>query len=133
MENRIKNNRVHLRFSDEEYEIIIQKFKHSKMKNLQDFILKCVLDEAIFNVDISPLKEISYNISAIGNNINQIAKRCNETRNFNRFDVEEMKNEYDDLKIKCIKNISFLRKKFKNTKVKNSLIREKNEEKNGYN
>lgn len=126
MENRERKKQIHLRFSDEEYNIIMQKFKNSKMKNLQDFILKCVLDEAIFNVDISPLKEISYNISAIGNNINQIAKRCNETRNFNRFDVEEIKNEYENLKIKCIKNISFLRKKFKNTKVKNSLIKEKN-------
>lgn len=126
MENRERKKQIHLRFSDEEYNIIIQKFKNSKMKNLQVFILKCVLDEAIFNVDISPLKEISYNISAIGNNINQIAKRCNETRNFNRFDVEKIKNEYENLKIKCIKNISFLRKKFKNTKVKNSLIKEKN-------
>lgn len=126
MENRERKKQIHLRFSDEEYNIIMQKFKNSKMKKLQDFILKCVLDEAIFNVDISPLKEISYNISAIGNNINQIAKRCNETRNFNRFDVEEIKNEYENLKIKCIKNISFLRKKFKNTKVKNSLIKEKN-------
>ncbi|MPN62943.1 hypothetical protein SDC9_210696 [bioreactor metagenome] len=31
------------------------------------------------------------------NNVNQIAKRCNETRNFYETDVEDLKQGYDSL------------------------------------
>ncbi|MBK1469017.1 plasmid mobilization protein [Parvimonas parva] len=126
MENRKRKNNIHLRFSDEEYEYILNKFKESNCKSVQEFILKCVDEELIFDVDITPLKEISYNLSQIGNNINQIAKRCNETRNFFLEDIEELQEDYEILRKDYQKDILFIRKKFKNTKVKKGDIKKLN-------
>lgn len=126
MENRKRKNVIFLRFNDEEYKYILNKFKESNCKTIQEFILKCVEEELIFNVDITPLKEISYNLSQIGNNINQIAKRCNETRNFFLEDIKQLQEDYEFLKKEYQKNILFIRKKFKNTKVKKGDVKKLN-------
>ena len=45
-------------------------------KNQQEYILSCVLEKQIVNTD--GIKELIPELKRIGNNLNQIAKRCNE-------------------------------------------------------
>ena len=48
MENRKRKNRIHLRFSDEEYEYILNKFKESSKKNFFSSLLFRILLTSMF-------------------------------------------------------------------------------------
>ena len=63
------------RVSEEEYQQLQEKISESG-KNQQEYILSCVLEKQIVNTD--GIKELIPELKRIGNNLNQIAKRCNE-------------------------------------------------------
>ena len=72
------SRRLHLprqRVSEEEYRQLQEKILESG-KNQQEYILSCVLEKQIVNTD--GIKELIPELKRIGNNLNQIAKRCNE-------------------------------------------------------
>lgn len=73
---RKQNRRITVRMTEEQYRNLQDKIKISNTKQ-NDFILKSINDIQINVVDGLPtvIKELS----AIGNNINQIAKICNMT------------------------------------------------------
>ena len=60
---------------EEEYQQLQEKISESG-KNQQEYILSCVLEKQIVNTD--GIKELIPELKRIGNNLNQIAKRCNE-------------------------------------------------------
>ena len=64
-----------VRVSEEEYQQLQEKISESG-KNQQEYILSCVLEKQIVNTD--GIKELIPELKRIGNNLNQIAKRCNE-------------------------------------------------------
>ena len=64
-----------VRVNEEEYQQLQEKVLQSG-KNQQEYILSCVLEKQIVNTD--GIKELIPELKRIGNNLNQIAKRCNE-------------------------------------------------------
>ena len=66
--NKTRPKQLSFRVSEEEYQQLQEKISESG-KNQQEYILSCVLEKQIVNTD---------GIKRIGNNLNQIAKRCNE-------------------------------------------------------
>lgn len=66
---------ISFRVSEEEYQQLQEKISESG-KNQQEYILSCVLEKQIVNTD--GIKELIPELKRIGNNLNQIAKRCNE-------------------------------------------------------
>ena len=72
-ENRPKQ--LSFRVNEEEYQQLQEKVFQSG-KNQQEYILSCVLEKQIVNTD--GIKELIPELKRIGNNLNQIAKRCNE-------------------------------------------------------
>ena len=75
MANKSRQKQLSFRVNDEEYEELKKKIDASGM-NQQQYILSCVLDKTITNTD--GIREILPELKRIGNNLNQIAKRCNE-------------------------------------------------------
>lgn len=73
--NRTRPNQIVIRVSDEELELIKGKVVKSGISQ-QEFIIKALLEKPVVNTD--GIKEIVPELKRIGNNINQIAKRCNE-------------------------------------------------------
>ena len=69
--NKTRPKQLSFRVNEEEY----QKLQESG-KNQQEYILSCVLDKKIVNTD--GIKELIPELKRLGNNLNQIAKRCNE-------------------------------------------------------
>lgn len=75
MANKSRQKQLSFRVNPEEYEQLKKKISESGM-NQQQYILSCVLEKNITNTD--GIKELLPELKRIGNNLNQIAKRCNE-------------------------------------------------------
>ena len=97
MEKRARNNVLYLRLSDDEMRILNAKAKLAGMRNRSDFLRQLIIEGLVYDVDYSYLREYNYQLSKIGGNINQIAKRINETRSIFQTDIDEIKKEMEKL------------------------------------
>lgn len=75
---------------DEDY-ILTQKQKISGMKSKSAFLRHLVLYGYIYDIDYSELREYNTALAKIGNNLNQIARRANQTGNIYAEDIKEVK------------------------------------------
>ena len=73
--NKTRPKQLSFRVNEEEYQKLQERVQESG-KNQQEYILSCVLDKKIVNTD--GIKELIPELKRIVNNLNQIAKRCNE-------------------------------------------------------
>ena len=95
MGKRARSNVLYLRLSDDEMRILNAKTKLSGMRNRSDFLRQLIIEELIYDVDYSYLRDYNAQLGKIGGNINQIAKRINETRSIYQSDIDEIKKEMD--------------------------------------
>lgn len=73
--NRTRPKQIVIRVSEEEHKLLQEKIAESG-KNQQAYVLSCVLGKEVVNTD--GIKELIPELKRIGNNLNQIARRCNE-------------------------------------------------------
>ncbi len=97
MENRVRNNQLILRLTDEEKELFEKKRQLAKCKNMSLFIRKCVLEKEIYIVDLEPFRDIQGLLFNATSNLNQIAKRVNSTGVIYSDDIKDMKNDIEHL------------------------------------
>ena len=107
MANRTRNNGIYLMLSDDELKVLEKKYKLSNCKSMRQFIMKCILERNIFVLDMSMFRKMSASIGRITGNINQIAKRINQTGIIYKDDI----NDIRILLEKQGKDTYFLRKK----------------------
>lgn len=91
MANRERPNGIYIMLSDEEKEILNEKYELSACKSLRQFILKCVLEKEVFVLDMTPFREMSSSIGRATGSINQIAKRANQTGMIYKEDIDDLK------------------------------------------
>ena len=80
--------------SPEEKTVIDRKMKELGTRNLRAYLRKMAVDGYIVHVDISSVTEVVRLLRSISSNVNQIARRCNETRNLYADDVEDLRQGY---------------------------------------
>ena len=95
MANRIRNERLEIKLTEEEKALFEEKRKLAKCKNMSHFIRKCVLEKEIYQVDLEPFRDLQGLLSNATNNINQIAKRVNSTGVIYKEDIDDIKNEIE--------------------------------------
>ena len=78
--NRSRQNKFTLYLSDDEQRILCAKFKISGMQSKSAFLRQLIVAGFVYDVDYSYLREYNYLLGKIDANLNQIAKRINETR-----------------------------------------------------
>lgn len=93
MEKRSRNNVLYLRLSDDEMRILNAKTKMSGMRSRSAFLRQLIIEGIVYDVDYSYLREYNAALGKIGGNINQIAKRINETKSIYQVDINEIKEE----------------------------------------
>ena len=54
MANRIRNERLEIKLTEEEKALFEEKRKLAKCRNMSHFIRKCVLEKEIYQVDLKP-------------------------------------------------------------------------------
>lgn len=85
-----------LYFSEEEWAIILKKSKDLNM-NTSNYIKRMALKGYIIEYNLDKINDLIYEINKIGVNINQIAKKANETDNVYKSDIEELQRRMDEL------------------------------------
>jgi len=84
--------------TDNEKEILEQKMKTLGITNREHLARKLLLDGYVINVDIAPIVELVRLVRISSNNINQMAKRANETGSVYEDDVLQLLAEVNKLK-----------------------------------
>ena len=95
MANRIRNERLEIKLTEEEKALFEEKRKLAKCRNMSHFIRKCVLEKEIYQVDLEPFRDLQGLLSNATSNINQIAKRVNSTGIIYKDDINDMKKQIE--------------------------------------
>ena len=97
MANRIRNERLEIKLTEEEKALFEEKQKLAKCRNMSHFIRKCVLEKEIYVIDLEPFRNLQWLLSNATNNINQIAKTTNTTGIFYKNEIESMNKQIEKL------------------------------------
>ncbi|HFH8847770.1 TPA: plasmid mobilization relaxosome protein MobC [Streptococcus agalactiae] len=95
MANRLRNERLEIKLTEEEKALFEEKKRLAKCRNMSHFIRKCVLEKEIYQVDLEPFRDLQGLLSNATNNINQIAKRVNSTGVIYKDDINDIKKEIE--------------------------------------
>lgn len=95
MANRIRNERLEIKLTEEEKALFEEKRKLAKCRNMSHFIRKCVLEKEIYQVDLKPFRDLQGLLSNATNNINQITKRVNSTGIIYKDDINDIKKQIE--------------------------------------
>ena len=97
MANRKRNIQIKFDVTAEERELIRQKMALLPTSQIGAYLRKMAIDGLIIYTDTSNIKEFTKELQAIGNNINQIAKRVNSTSRIYETDIAEIKERLDEI------------------------------------
>ena len=92
---RYRDQRITVRLTEDEKEILYRQMKRAGNRNVSDFIMTAACTHRSTVIDTSPILEIKGELSRIGNNVNQIAKVANTTHSIFAGDVEKLKGDLD--------------------------------------
>ena len=96
-ENRQRNIGINFRVTAEELKLIESRMAQTGITNRRAYLLKMATDGQVIHLDVGGVNEMVRLLSNATNNINQIAKRVNETRNFYAHDLYDLRRQYDDI------------------------------------
>ena len=88
---------LYFKVSPEEKEIIDKKMELLGTHNQRAYLRKMAVDGYIVHLDMECVVELVKLLRSISSNVNQIARRCNETRNLYAEDVEDLRRGYAQL------------------------------------
>ncbi|MDR0862289.1 MAG: plasmid mobilization relaxosome protein MobC [Oscillospiraceae bacterium] len=97
MDKQIRNSNMHFRVTEQEREMIERRMAQSGIKSLRAYMLKMAVDGRVIHVELESVREMVRLLSNATNNINQIARRANETGSIYAADLDELRGRYDEL------------------------------------
>lgn len=97
MENRKRSAQIIVRVTEEERALVEEKMKQLPTKNLSAFARKMLIDGYIILLDTPEIKAHTAQLQKIGVNVNQIARRINETGDIYADDMDELKRLMADV------------------------------------
>ena len=104
-----KGQRKEVLFKDDEWEIV--KANAEKMNlSTTKYIVKKSLEGNVVQSSISDIADLNRQLSAIGNNLNQLARKANTINSIYAEDYERMRREYAQLCHTLKLKISMLRR-----------------------
>lgn len=97
MPGRSKNINLHFMVNEQEHDMIKKKMELSGIRNMRAYLLKMAVDGYVVQLDLSGVREMVSLLRTANNNMNQIARRTNETGNLYNDDVEDLQEHYGRL------------------------------------
>jgi len=89
--------RIVFRLTESEAALLEEKMQEAGIQNREAYIRKMILDGYVLKLDFSDVKRMVWLLSNISSNINQIAKRANETRSVSTGDIRMIKAELEPI------------------------------------
>ena len=97
MANRKRNIQMKFYVTEDEKRLINEKMSQLPTRRYGAYLRKMAIDGYIIYVDTKDIKEMNKLLSAIGRNINQIAKRVNAEGPTYQADMEEIRERLDQI------------------------------------
>ena len=97
MANRKRDIQIKFWVTEEEKTLIEEKMKLLPTQRYGAYLRKMAIDGYIIYTDTADIKEMNRALSAIGRNINQIAKRLNVGGTAYEADIQEIKERLDEI------------------------------------
>ena len=97
MANRSRNIRVLFHVSEKERDHIDTKMREASIRNREAYLRKMALDGYVVKVDFSDVRQLVSLLRNSTNNLNQIARRVNETNNIYKDDINDLQENYERL------------------------------------
>ena len=90
---------IFIRFmvDEKERDLIYNRMEEAGIKSLRAYLLKMVVDGRVIHIELDSVRDMVRLLSNATNNINQIARRVNETGSVYAADVEDLRGHYDSL------------------------------------
>ena len=88
---------VHFLASKEEVERIHEKMDELGIRSMGAYLRKMALDGYCLNLDLPQLRRMAYLLQNCSNNLNQVAKRANESGQLYAADLEDLRSRLDEL------------------------------------
>ncbi len=85
---------LYFKVSPEEEALIRKKMEQAGIRNKRAYLRKMAVDGYIVHVDMESVKELIRIVRPIAGNVNQIARRVNESGNLYTEDVEDLRKGY---------------------------------------
>ena len=97
MANRKRNIQVKFYVTEDEKRLIDEKMSQLPTRRYGAYLRKMAIDGYIIYTDTTEIKAFTAELSAIGRNINQIAKRINTAGSPYQADMEEIRERLDQI------------------------------------
>lgn len=95
MPNRNRNLPVFFRVTEQERNLIEENMKLAGIENMRAYLLKMAIDGYVIRLDLSDVREMVSLLRNATNNLNQIARRINETNHMYEADIQDLQAHYE--------------------------------------
>ncbi len=82
---------------DGDRELIKRRMQEAGIRNMSAYIRKMAIDGYVIRLDLSDVKEVSRLMGINSNNLNQYAKKANETGSIYQRDIEVLKEQHEKI------------------------------------
>ena len=91
------NETLKVRISPEDKERIKLKMEDAGILNMSTYVRKMALDGICIKLDLVEIRQLTVMLRRCTNNLNQYAKRANETGSIYAADIEDLQNRLDEI------------------------------------
>jgi hypothetical protein len=95
--NRKRNVHFHLWATEEEAALIRKRMADAGITSLGAYFRKMAIDGYHINIDLTAIRELTSLMRRYGNNLNQYARKANETGSIYASDIEDLRMQLDKL------------------------------------
>ena len=92
-----RDETIILRLSKTEKNRIYEKMLSMGIRSLSAYIRKMALDGYCLHLDLKELQRMAYLLQMCSNNLNQYAKRANETGNIYESDIRDLQERLEEI------------------------------------
>lgn len=86
---------VLFKMTEPEYAHMLKKMESLNISNMSAYIRKMALDGYCLRLDLPEIRKMTTLLSRCGNNLNQYAKRANQTGSIYEEDIRDLKAQFD--------------------------------------
>ena len=95
--NRVRKVQLNFRVTEREKQLIEERMQEIGTTNREAYLRKIAIDGMLVKLEVPELKEIVSLMRRTSNNVNQIARRLNETGRIYEIDITDVQNQQEQL------------------------------------
>jgi hypothetical protein len=92
-----RTEELKIRISPEDKERIKMKMEDAGILNMSAYVRKMALDGICVRLDLADVRQLTVMLRRCTNNLNQYARRANETGSIYAADIEDLQNRLDEI------------------------------------